>query len=60
MDVNILLVASIERFINEQLPLVLSVRLYILNVPLLQKDPAGLPNGNYDPPSLFTADPTEY
>ena len=59
---NYVLVSSISRFINAQLPLLLSVRLFILNVPLplLQNDPAGLPNGKYDPTPAFTVDPTEY
>ncbi len=59
---KILLVASSARFINAQLPLLLSVRLFILNVPLpvLQNDPAGTPNGNYDSPKLLTVNPTEY
>ena len=41
-----------------QLVFVLSVRLFILNVPgpLLQN----YPNGNYEFPFLFAFDPTEY
>ncbi len=58
LDVNILLVESIARFINAQLPLLLSVRLFILNVPLPLKQ--NYPNGNYDPLYIFAADPTEY
>jgi hypothetical protein len=59
---NILLVESIARFMVAQLPLVLSVRLFILNVPvpLLQNDPAGIPNGSYEYAPLFAIVPTEY
>ena len=63
---NIVLVASIARLINSQLPLLLSVRLFILNVPklLLQN----YCNGNYDSTILFVfvvalsfvVDPSEY
>ncbi len=55
---NILLVESIAKNMFAHLVLVLSVRLFILNVPvpLLQNDP----NGNYEDPAVFTFDPTEY
>ncbi len=55
---NILLVESIARNMFAQLPLLLSVWMFILNVvvPLLQNDP----NGNYEDPPLFTIVPTEY
>ena len=58
MDVIIEPLISISRFINAQLPLLLSVRLFILNVPLPLKQ--NYPNGNYDPLYIFAADPTEY
>ncbi len=55
---NILLVESIAKNMFAQLPLLNSVRLFILNVPvpLLQNDP----NGNYEDPALFAIVPTEY
>ncbi len=55
---NILLVASIARFMFAQLPLLLSVWLFILNVPvpLLQNDP----NGSYEVSIIFAIVPTEY
>jgi hypothetical protein len=58
LAVNLLLVASIAKNMLAQLPLVLSVWLFILNVPvpLLQNDP----NGNYEFVLLFTIVPTEY
>ncbi len=58
MAVNFLLVASIARNMFAQFVPVLSVWLFILNVPvpLLQNDP----NGNYEVPLLCTAVPTEY
>jgi hypothetical protein len=46
LAVNILLVKSIAKFMFKQLELVLSVRLFILNVPPPQNDPTGFPNGN--------------
>ena len=49
-------VESIAKNMFAQLPLVLSVWLFILNVPLLQNDP----NGNYEDPAEFTIVPTEY
>ncbi len=54
---KILLVESIFKFMFPQLPLVLSVLEFIINVPvpLLQNDPAGLPNCK----SLLV-DPTVY
>ena len=57
---NISLVVSIARFIFAQLPLLLSIRLFIVNVPPLQNAPTGDPNGNYDPAKALTFDPTEY
>jgi hypothetical protein len=56
--VNISPVESIAKNMFAQLVLVLSVRLFILNVPvpLLQN----YPNGNYEDPRIFTVDPTEY
>ncbi len=58
MAVNILLVASIAKNMFAQLPLVKSVWLFILNVPvpLLQNNP----NGNYEAPLFYVIDPTEY
>ena len=55
---NILLVPSIAKNMFAQLPLELSVMLFILNVPvpLLQNDP----NGNYEDPLICTIVPTEY
>ena len=52
MAVNIVLDASIARFNFAQLPLLLSIRLCILNVPvpLLQNVPIGNPKGRDDPP----------
>ena len=55
---NTLLVASIAKNIYAQLPLLLSVWLFILNVPvpLLQNDP----NGNDEVAVLVVVVPTEY
>ncbi len=55
---NIVLEESIARYMFAQLVLVLSVRLFILNVPvpLLQNDP----NGRSEVPYWFTIVPIEY
>ncbi len=51
-------VASIAKNMFAQLPVLLSVWLFILNVPvpLLQNDP----NGNYEVSAVRTVGPTEY